>query len=73
MADRYLDCRKLQCPSPIVRISKTIEQMAPGQTLLVEAEDPAFELDVQAWSEMTGHELVEWSASPVQQAVIRKK
>ena len=73
MADQYLDFRKLQCPSPIVRVSKAIEQMAPGQTLLVEAEDPAFELDVQTWSQVTGHEVVEWSDAPIQQAVIKKK
>jgi tRNA 2-thiouridine synthesizing protein A len=72
MADKYLDCRRLQCPAPIVRISKAVDEMMPGQTLLVEADDPAFSLDVQAWAQITGHELLEWSDGPGQQAVIRK-
>ncbi len=72
MADRYLDCKNLQCPSPIIRISKAFTEMSTGQTLTVEADDPAFRSDVEAWTRMMGHELVEFSDGPVQQAVLRK-
>jgi TusA-related sulfurtransferase len=71
-ADRYLDCTGLACPLPIVRISQTVKEMSCGQTLLVEAVDPAFRSDVEAWIRTMGHELLEFSEGPVQQALIRK-
>jgi len=72
MADKYLNCRQLKCPSPIVKISKALADMSSGQTLSVEADDPAFKSDVEAWVQIMGHELVEFSNGPVQQAVLRK-
>jgi len=72
MADRYLNCQHLKCPSPIVKISKVFGEMASGETLAVEADDPAFRSDVEAWAEITGHELVEFADGPVKQAVLRK-
>ena len=72
MADRNLNCRQLQCPGPLVMISKVFKEMEPGQTLSVEADDPAFKSDIVAWIQMMGHELVEFSDGPVQQVVLRK-
>jgi tRNA 2-thiouridine synthesizing protein A len=72
MADKYLDCRQLRCPLPIVKISKAIKEMPSGQTLSVEASDPAFQSDVEAWVRTTGHELLEFLDGPTQRAVIRK-
>ena len=72
MTDKSLDCTHLRCPSPIVMISKALAEMSSGQTLTVEADDPAFKSDVEAWVKITGHELVEFSDGPVQQAVLRK-
>ena len=73
MADKYLDCTQLRCPMPIIKLSKELKQMAPGQTLAVEASDPAFASDVQAWTKTMGHELLELTEGPVQKAVIRKR
>lgn len=47
--DQYLDCRTLACPLPIVRISRAIKAMQPGQVLQVQAADPAFPADLDAW------------------------
>lgn len=58
MADYYLDCRGLQCPQPIIEISKLMRRLECGQTLLVEAKDPAFRADVEAWVAMRGQRLV---------------
>jgi tRNA 2-thiouridine synthesizing protein A len=57
---------------PIVRVSQTIKEMSSGQTLLVEADDPAFRSDVEAWVRMMGHELLEFSEGSIQRALIRK-
>jgi len=58
---------------PIVRISQTIKAMAAGERLRVEASDPAFRADVEAWTRRLGHLLVEFHAGAVQQAVIEKR
>ena len=71
-ADQYLDCTGLACPMPIVRVSRTIKEMSCGQTLLVEAADPAFRSDLEAWIRTMGHELLEFSEGSMQRALIRK-
>ncbi len=71
-ADEYLDCRDMKCPLPIVKLSKAIKQMTAGQVVAVEASDPAFKSDVQAWVKTMGCELLEFIENPVQVAVIRK-
>jgi len=72
MADIHLDCKQLRCPLPIVKISRLVKQMSQGQTLAIEADDPAFKSDIQAWVQTMGHQLLEFSDGPVQRAVIRK-
>jgi len=71
-ANKLLDCKQLNCPMPIVRISQTMKQMSVDEILEVEATDPAFEADLNAWVNQMGHELVEFSGGPVQRAVIKK-
>jgi tRNA 2-thiouridine synthesizing protein A len=43
---------------PIVRLNNAIKAVAVGELVAFEADDPAFVLDVQAWSRRTGHDLV---------------
>ena len=54
---KTLDCRAQQCPMPIVELSIAVRDMQPGDRIVVEATDPAFEPDIRAWAEMTGHSL----------------
>ncbi len=70
--DAYLDCKELKCPMPIVKLSKAMKQLDSGQTITVEATDPAFKSDVQAWTRTVGYELLEFIEAAVQIAVIRK-
>jgi len=72
MADAALDCRNLNCPMPIVRISQKIKTMEGGQTLEVTATDPAFSADVRAWVSKMGHQLVSLEEAGEQKAIIRK-
>ena len=72
MADIRLECRGLNCPMPIVRISQTMKSMRTGQTLEVTADDPAFGADVKAWVKKLGYTLLEFEEGTVQRAVIRK-
>ncbi len=43
---------------PIVKISQAVKTMACGQQLLVQANDPAFKADLEAWVRRMGHRLV---------------
>jgi len=71
-SDAYLDCRGQRCPMPIVRLSQAMKQLPAGQSLTIDASDPAFGSDLRAWVEAMGFELVEFVDGPVQKAVIRK-
>jgi tRNA 2-thiouridine synthesizing protein A len=56
--DKILDCSGLLCPTPVVRLSKAIKEIAVGQTLQLIATDPGAPPDMNAWVRQTGHELL---------------
>jgi len=57
---------------PIVQLSLAIRELATGELIRVEAQDPAFLTDLEAWARMTGNELLEVLGGDVQQATVRK-
>ena len=57
--DREVDARGLNCPLPILRTKKTLNDMQSGQVVRVLATDPASVRDFQAFSRQTGNELLE--------------
>ncbi len=61
MADEYLDCRSISSPMPIVRISRAAKNLSKGQQIKVEATDPSFQADLEAWIRKTGNELVSFT------------
>ena len=72
--DRELDARGLDCPLPILRTKKTLNDMESGQTLRILATDPGSVRDFQAFSRQTGNELLEHSAADGEfRFLLRKK
>ena len=71
MVDRELDCQGMNCPMPIVEITKAVRTMESGQVLVVTATDLAFKLDIEAWSRRTGNVIEEFHEGDVQRAQIR--
>jgi tRNA 2-thiouridine synthesizing protein A len=63
MADKLLDAKGLNCPLPILKAKKAINEVAPGGTLEILATDPGAVADFQAFCRQTGHELVEHSVA----------
>ncbi|RJX40145.1 hypothetical protein D3P09_12330 [Paenibacillus pinisoli] len=57
-ADMTLDCIGLACPMPIVKTRKTIDQLADGAVLEVQATDKGSLADLQAWARKAGHQYV---------------
>ena len=62
-ADREVDARGLNCPLPILRTKKALNDMKSGQVLKVVATDPASQRDFQAFSRQTGISLIDQSAA----------
>ena len=56
--NQQLDALGLRCPEPVMMVRKTIRNMEPGQTLLVEADDPATVRDIPSFCRFMGHELI---------------
>jgi tRNA 2-thiouridine synthesizing protein A len=57
--DREVDARGLNCPLPILRTKKALNDMKSGETIRVTATDPASVRDFQAFARQTGYLLVE--------------
>ena len=57
--DKELDARGLNCPLPILRAKKALNEMQSGQVLKIVATDPGSVKDFQAFSKQTGNELVD--------------
>jgi tRNA 2-thiouridine synthesizing protein A len=56
--DKELDARGLNCPLPILRTKKALNEMQSGQVLKILATDPGAVKDFQAFSKQTGNELL---------------
>ena len=54
-----LDCTGLACPGPIMKLQARVEELQPGDDVLVHVSDPGFRLDAPAWASKNGHELLE--------------
>ena len=57
--DKELDTRGLNCPLPILKAKKSLNDMASGQLLKVVATDAGSVRDFQAFARQTGNDLVE--------------
>jgi tRNA 2-thiouridine synthesizing protein A len=58
-----LNCLGMRCPQPIIELGRRIADVAIGELVMLNADDPAAEPDVAAWCRMRGQTLVE-SAPP---------
>ncbi|MCK8817568.1 CoA-disulfide reductase [Natroniella sulfidigena] len=68
-----LDACGLQCPGPIMKVYKKIEELDKGDILEVIATDPGFIADIEAWCKSTGNRLLESGQQDGQvKAVIQK-
>ena len=56
--DKEIDTSGLNCPLPILKAKKALNDMARGQVLKVIATDPGAWRDFEAFARQTGNELV---------------
>ena len=57
-AEETLDCVGLYCPMPIVKVSKKMKELKPGQVLEVMADDAGIKQDMPSWCKTTGNEFL---------------
>ena len=56
---RILDVQGLNCPMPLLKAKKTLNEMAAGELLRVLATDPGSERDFSVFARQSGNELLE--------------
>jgi len=56
--DKELDARGLNCPLPILRSKKSLNDMTSGQVLKVVSTDPGSVKDMQSFCKQTGNDLL---------------
>ena len=61
MADKVLDAKGLNCPLPILKARQALKDVPDGGTLKIFSTDPGSLADFQAFSRITGNELLEHS------------
>ncbi|HET7616497.1 MAG TPA: sulfurtransferase TusA family protein [Bacillales bacterium] len=54
--NHVLDAKGLACPMPIVKTKKSLDDLAAGQVIEVQATDKGSTADIQAWAKSTGHQ-----------------
>ncbi len=61
--DQELDARGLNCPLPILRAKKALNDLGDGQVLRIMATDPGSVKDFEAFAQQTGNTLLESTES----------
>ncbi len=54
-----LDAKGLQCPMPLLKAKKALNEMNPAELLRVLATDPGSVRDFEVFSKQSGHALLE--------------
>lgn len=57
--DKELDTRGNNCPMPILRTKKAINELSTGGILKISASDPGSVKDMEAFCRQTGNELIQ--------------
>ncbi len=62
MSHYTLDCRRLLCPMPVIRVQDRIAELQPGDELEAVCTDPGVLQDIPAWCRINGHLILEQKA-----------
>ncbi|MEJ2402835.1 MAG: sulfurtransferase TusA family protein [Candidatus Thiodiazotropha sp.] len=54
-----IDCRRLLCPMPVIRVQNAIEPLLPGSRVEAVCTDPGALNDIPAWCRINGHKVIE--------------
>ena len=71
--DKELDARGLNCPLPILRARKALNEMSSGQVLRIVATDPGSVKDFEAFAKQTGNALLSQSTNDKEYTFFMRK
>ena len=71
--NREIDASGLNCPLPLLRLKKALQEMQSGEIVRVIATDPAAHLDFGVYSEQSGHQIIEFLKEAGRQIFYIKK
>jgi tRNA 2-thiouridine synthesizing protein A len=71
--DKELDARGMNCPLPILKTKKSLNDMTTGQVLKVVSTDCGSVKDMKAFAEQTGNTLVSQSEAKGEYIFFMKK
>lgn len=54
-----LDCHRLLCPMPVIRVQDQVARMQPGDEVEAVCTDPGVLNDIPAWCRINGHAVIE--------------
>jgi TusA-related sulfurtransferase len=72
-ADKELDCTGLYCPEPVFRTRIALDELEPGETLEVTADDPAAYEDLKRLAERLDHEVLSLTKEGDEIKIVIKK
>lgn len=60
MSQRHLDldCQRLLCPLPVIRVQDAVASLGPGDRLTAVCSDPGALADIPAWCRINGHRVL---------------
>jgi len=59
MSRQQLDCRRLLCPMPVIRVQDKAAELQPGDELEAVCTDPGVLQDIPAWCRINGHQILD--------------
>ena len=59
MSSHVLDCRRLLCPMPVIRVQDKVATLQPGDRLEAVCTDPGALNDIPAWCRINGHRVID--------------
>jgi TusA-related sulfurtransferase len=57
-ADVVLDLKGLTCPGPLLGAKHMVDELTPGQVLLLVSDCPGTQADLFAWAKQTGNQVI---------------
>lgn len=54
-----IDCRRLLCPMPVIRVQNAVESLPDGTRVEAVCTDPGALKDIPAWARINGHKVIE--------------
>ncbi|MGD8912486.1 MAG: sulfurtransferase TusA family protein [Candidatus Thiodiazotropha sp.] len=70
MSRQIIDCRRLLCPMPVIKVQNAIQGLAPGSQVEAICTDPGVLKDIPAWSRINGHRVLETKSQDGEYIVI---